>query len=121
MDMTGIKVATATAFLTGSGASLSALVDPKELSGLGDTALLALVTIAALSVLTYFIRTLSEDMRHLIVEMSVSNTQTRELCSRLDNRPCLILEESKEITRLKHANEDLLRIARDAGKGPDKP
>ena len=95
-EMTGIKI-TATTMLT-SGVFTGALgvVEPHDLEGLGPTALFAVITLAALGVLVYFVKMQVKEMRDLTSHIAAGNAHLQELCARLNVRKCLLDEPSSK-------------------------
>ena len=101
-NMTGINIITTTLLSAGSATGIMAIVEPKDLEGLGPTALFALITLSSLAVLVFFVRsqvaaikeltkTISEGNAHI----AVGNANVQELCSRLNVRPCLKDQNAK--------------------------
>ena len=88
--MTGIKVASTMMLASGGMTGIIGVLEPKDLEGLGPTALFAVITLASMSLLAYFVRGFVVEMRGLTREIAASNVHIQEVCARMNVRPCLL-------------------------------
>ena len=84
--MIGIKIAGTMALLSGTGASIMAVIEPRDLDGLGPTALLAVITLASLGLVVFMIRSVLGPVKDLTVKIE-------KLCIRMETRKCLFSDD----------------------------
>lgn len=99
--MTGIKIATTAMMASGLGTGIAAIIEPKDLDGIGVTALLAFICLASLGLLALFMRTqvgamnkLTEKISENTTQTSVSNVAMQALCAKMESNPCLLRDET---------------------------
>jgi hypothetical protein len=86
--MTGIKIASGVALLSGSGITLAQVIQPKDLGGLGTEQLLALVALTAIGALVYFV------VKFVPALVTLAD-KVGGLVSKMEDRPCIAAGCSK--------------------------
>ena len=77
-----VNIVSTIMLLAGSGVGYLAVVEPKDLEGLGPTALLALITLAALGTLVYLMKNFIPVLTDLVKEIAKNTASTTELVVR---------------------------------------
>ena len=88
--MLGLRLAAETAFVSGGLVPILAVLEPRDLEGLGPVALATVVTISSLGVVVFLVSSLVPAIRNLVVEVAKNNILQANQIALLVARPCLI-------------------------------
>jgi hypothetical protein len=118
--MTGIKVATMTAFMFGGAAPVLAFLNPKDLENLGTSALATVISLTALGVAVYQQRHLVPSITKQTEAITINNERQRILIDKMENKPCLadVSEKAKAeaLGLIAEAKRHALNVVDDARK-----
>ena len=93
--MLHFNLISAITLLSGAGTSYLAVVEPKDLEGLGPTALLACITLASLATLVYLMKSFIPPMNDLVKEIAKNTAATAALVGRRAQDT----EEAKQVVK----------------------
>jgi len=93
--MVHLNIVSGIMLTAGAGTSYLAVVEPKDLEGLGPTALLALITLASLATLVYLMKCFIPPMNELVKEIAKNTAST----SALVGRRAQDTEEAKQVVK----------------------
>lgn len=135
--MTGMKIAAGVAFVSGGMAPMLSQisVDPSSLQGLEPVALATVISLSALAVVCYFIRSLVPAINANTMATTVTNERIHELCARIDRNPCMavsaadarrealaVVDEAQRNAKaiVADAAREALKVVEEAKKGVGK-
>lgn len=95
--MTGLKIAATTAIVSGGLSPILAILEPKDMEGLGPAALSTLVALAALALAGFLARNLVPAINKQTEALTINNERQSVLCSKMEKNPCLA--ETAEVMR----------------------